>query len=220
MNIHIDDDLKDTLKLGVIEVDSVSVDAGSPHLWHRIHALCEKIKEEHHDKTWTDIPGVKETRELYRACGIDPTKTRPSSEALLRRTLQGKGLYKINNLVDICNWCSLEFQLPIGLYDVDKVKGSIICRFGKEGESFSGIRKDDVNVGGRICMADEEGAFGSPTSDSERTMITENTKRALMVLFGLKNTEDSVLLEYLGKAEERIQAFCQGSGFNKCLYSL
>lgn len=218
MNIHIDGELKDILKLGVIEVDSLRVEAGSPQLLHEIDALCGKIKEEHHDKAWTDIPGVKETRELYRTCGIDPTKTRPSSEALLRRTLQGKGLYKINNLVDVCNWCSLEFQLPIGLYDVDKVRGSIICRFGKERESFTGIRKDDVSVAGRICMADDEGAFGSPTSDSARTMITEKTERALMVLFTLKHTEDSVLIDYLEKTEERIRRFCRGSGFNKSLY--
>ena len=64
-------------------------------------------------------------------------------------------------------------------------------------------------------MADDEGAFGSPTSDSARTMITENTKRALMVLFSLKLTEDSVLMDYLEKAEKRIQTFCQGSAFNK-----
>ena len=215
MDILIDDELRDTLKLAVIEVESVSVGAGSPQLWKEIDALCDKIKEEHQDKAWTDIPGVKETRELYRKCGIDPTKTRPSSEALLRRTLQDKGLYKINNLVDICNWCSLEFQLPIGLYDSNNVRGSISCRFGREGESFSGIRKDDVNVGGRICMADDEGAFGSPTSDSARTMITENTKQAFMVLFALKHTEDSLLMDYLEKAERRIQTFCQGSNFNK-----
>jgi DNA/RNA-binding domain of Phe-tRNA-synthetase-like protein len=215
MDIHVDGILKDTLKLGVIDVGSVTVEAGSSQLWQEIDVLCEKMKEEHHEKAWTDIPGVKETRELYRKCGIDPTKTRPSSEALLRRTLQGKGLYKINNLVDICNWSSLEFQLPIGLYDLGRVKGIITCRFGKEGESFSGIRKDDVNVGGRICMADDEGAFGSPTSDSARTMITEHTMRALMVLFALKQAEDSVLMEHLEKAEERIQRLCHGSGFNK-----
>lgn len=214
MDIHIDEGLKETLKLAVIGIESVRVEAGSLQLWNEIDTLCEKIKEEHHDKAWNEIPGVKETRELYQKCGIDPTKTRPSSEALLRRILQGKGLYRINNLVDICNWCSLEFQLPIGLYDADNVKGSICCRFGEEGESFSGIRKDDVNVEGRICMADDEGAFGSPTSDSARTMITENTKRAFMALFALKHTEDSMLMDYLERAERRIAAFCHGSSFH------
>lgn len=214
MGIHVDGELKDVLKLGSIITESVKVESGSVQLWQEIDGLCKKIKEEHHDKAWTDIPGVKETRELYRLCGIDPTKTRPSSEALLRRTIQGKGLYKINNLVDVCNWCSLDFQLPIGLYDLDEIRGDVICRFGKEGESFPGIRKDDVHVGGRICMADDKGAFGSPTSDSARTMIKEDTGRALMVLFALKQTEDSVLMEHLQKAAERIQRFCQGSSFS------
>ncbi|MEW5806203.1 MAG: phenylalanine--tRNA ligase beta subunit-related protein [Acidobacteriota bacterium] len=215
ISIFIDDQLKEILKLGLLEVESVAVEDGCPLPWREIDLFCKKIRQEHQNQAWTEIPGVKETRELYRLCGIDPTKTRPSSEALLRRILQGKGLYKVNNLVDVCNWCSLEFRLPIGLYDADKVKGKVICRLGKEGESFAGIRKDDVHVGGRICMADDEGAFGSPTSDSARTMITENTKRALMVLFALKKFEDSTLMSHLDEAKERIRRFCQGGGFSK-----
>ncbi len=220
MNISIDIELRDIVKLGVIEVDSVRVEEGSIELWREIDALCEKIGMEHQNKAWTEIPGVSETRELYRKCRIDPTKTRPSSEALLRRTLQRKGLYRINNLVDVCNWCSLEFQLPIGLYDLDRIEGNVICRFGTEGEFFPGIRKDDVHVGGRVCMADDGGAFGSPTSDSARTMIKKSTKRAAMILFALKQAADPLLITYLGTAEGRIHDFCKGSSFNKYLCSV
>lgn len=122
-------------------------------------------------------------RTMYKRVGIDPTKTRPSNEALLRRVRKGDTIPRINSLVDIVNWCSLEFQLPYGLYDLSKVVGPVTMRLGAEGESYPGIRKDDVNVGGRITMADSLRAFGNPTSDSARTMVTPAATEALVVIY-------------------------------------
>ena len=122
-------------------------------------------------------------RTMYKRVGIDPTKTRPSNEALLRRVRKGDAIPRINSLVDIVNWCSLEFQLPYGLYDLSKIAGPVTVRLGAEGESYAGIRKDDVNVGGRITVADTVGAFGNPTSDSARTMVTTATTEALVVVY-------------------------------------
>jgi DNA/RNA-binding domain of Phe-tRNA-synthetase-like protein len=120
---------------------------------------------------------------MYKRVGIDPTKTRPSNEALLRRVRRGDTIPRINSLVDIVNWCSLEFQLPYGLYDLAHIGGAVTMRLGAEGESYAGIRKDDVNVGGRITVADAAGAFGNPTSDSARTMVTTATTEALVVVY-------------------------------------
>jgi DNA/RNA-binding domain of Phe-tRNA-synthetase-like protein len=86
-------------------------------------------------------------------------------------------------MVDVCNWCSLEFQLPYGLYDAARIQGDVTLRLGAEGESYPGIRKDDVHVGGRITLADTAGPFGNPTSDSARTMVTPETTRALCIVF-------------------------------------
>ena len=122
-------------------------------------------------------------RTMYKRVGIDPTKTRPSNEALLRRVRKGDAMPRINSLVDIVNWCSLEFQLPYGLYDLSKINGPVTIRLGAEGESYPGIRKDDVNVSGRITVADATGAFGNPTSDSARTMVTTSTTDALVVVY-------------------------------------
>lgn len=122
-------------------------------------------------------------RTMYRRVGIDPTKMRPSNEALLRRVRKGDTIPRINSLVDIVNWCSLEFQLPYGLYDLPKISGAVTMRLGGQGESYAGIRKDEVNVGGRITMADATGAFGNPTSDSARTMVTTATTEALVVVY-------------------------------------
>ena len=122
-------------------------------------------------------------RTMYKRVGIDPTKTRPSNEALLRRVRKGDTIPRINSLVDIVNWCSLEFQLPYGLYDLSKVVGPVTMRRGVAGESYAGIRKDEVNVSDRITVVDTVGAFGNPTSDSARTMVTTATTEALVVVY-------------------------------------
>jgi DNA/RNA-binding domain of Phe-tRNA-synthetase-like protein len=122
-------------------------------------------------------------RTMYKRVGIDPTKTRPSNEALLRRVRKGQPLPRINSLVDVINWCSFEFQLPYGLYDSAQIKGDVTMRLGKDGEEYAGIRKDTVHVGGRITLADDEGPFGNPTSDSARTMVTTATRDALVVVY-------------------------------------
>jgi len=122
-------------------------------------------------------------RTMYKRVGIDPTKTRPSSEALLRRVRKGDELPRINSLVDVINWCSLESQLSFGLYDLDRIQGAVTLRLGRAGEQYEGIRKAMVHVAERLTLADELGPFGNPTSDSARTMVTTATVRALVVIF-------------------------------------
>ncbi len=146
-------------------------------------------------------------RTMYKRVGIDPTKTRPSSEALLRRVRKGDPLPRINSMVDVCNWCSFEFQLPYGLYDAAHIEGDVMLRIGVEGESYPGIRKDDVHVGGRITLADAAGPFGNPTSDSARTMVTPATTRALVVVFAPRDLETKRLAQVLDVTSQRMQQF-------------
>ena len=129
-------------------------------------------------------------RALYRRFGIDPTKTRPSSEALLRRLKKGEPLPRVNSLVDLANAMSVQLQVPVGLYDLDKVTGELTVRLGAEGEGYTGIGKEHVNVAGRLCVADDLGPCGNPTSDSARTMITTATERAAWIYFLPVSDED------------------------------
>ena len=144
---------------------------------------------------------------MYKRIGLDPTKTRPSSEALLRRVRKGDTLPRINSLVDVCNWCSVEFQLPYGLYDAAHVEGDITLRLGAEGESYPGIRKDDVHVAGRMTLADARGPFGNPTSDSARTMVTTATAQAVVVVFAPGETAPDKLVWVLDQTVARMADF-------------
>ena len=161
-------------------------------------------------------PPVETTavRTMYKRVGIDPTKTRPSSEALLRRVRKGDTLPRINSMVDVCNWCSFEFQLPYGLYDAAQIQGDVTLRIGREGESYPGIRKDDVHVGGRIALVDACGPFGNPTSDSARTMVTTATTRALLVVFAPREVDVARLARVMDTTSERMQQFtgCRETG--------
>jgi DNA/RNA-binding domain of Phe-tRNA-synthetase-like protein len=153
-------------------------------------------------------------RTMYKRIGIDPTKTRPSSEALLRRVKKGDTLPRINAMVDVCNWCSFEFQLPYGLYDASHIRGEVMLRIGREGESYPGIRKDDVHVSGRIALVDEAGPFGNPTSDSARTMVTTATTSALLVVFAPRDVDTARLTRVMDVTSERMQQYtgCRETG--------
>jgi DNA/RNA-binding domain of Phe-tRNA-synthetase-like protein len=150
-------------------------------------------------------------RTMYKRIGLDPTKRRPSSEALLRRVRKGEPLPRINSMVDVCNWCSLEFQLPYGLYDAARIDGDVVLRLGREGESYAGIRKDDVHVGGRMTLADGTGPFGNPTSDSARTMVTTATTRALVVVFAPHELDPVHLARVLEVTAARMHEFTGGT---------
>ena len=148
-------------------------------------------------------------RSMYKRVGLDPTRYRPSSEALLRRVRRGDALPRVNSLVDVINWCSVESQLPFGLYDASRITGPVVLRLGKDGESYPGIRKDDVHVGGRLVLADDLGAFGNPSSDSDRTKVTEATTQALVVIFAPAGVRSSVGDNALALTLDRVNTFCR-----------
>jgi DNA/RNA-binding domain of Phe-tRNA-synthetase-like protein len=155
---------------------------------------------------------IAAVRTMYKRLGIDPTKTRPSSEALLRRIRKGDPLPRINSLVDIINWTSLESQLSFGLYDAAHIHGRVTLRRGREGEAYAGIRKDTVHVGGRLVLADETGPFGNPTSDSARTMVTPATTSAIVVIYSPSGAADAVADRARVLTEQRIDEFCRTVG--------
>lgn len=158
-----------------------------------LEAVQERMQALWSGRSPAEIPVLQPARQLYRAAGMDPTRMRPSSEALLRRVLQGKGLYRLDPIVDTGNLFSLAESLPLGLYDLDHIEGDVSVRLGREGESFAGIRKGPINVGGRLCLADDLGPFGSPSSDSDRCRIRDETARVLFLIYAPADYEGDLL---------------------------
>ncbi|HKC19532.1 MAG TPA: phenylalanine--tRNA ligase beta subunit-related protein [Candidatus Dormibacteraeota bacterium] len=151
------------------------------------------------------LPPLDRARELYRRFGTDPTRMRPSSEALLRRLKRDEPLPRINSLVDVANALSVQLQVPVGLYDLGKVVGDeLVIRLGREGETYEGIGKESVNVAGRICVSDATGPCGNPSSDSARTMITTATESAAWIYFLPVRDED------IDRTAELIAVFGRG----------
>jgi DNA/RNA-binding domain of Phe-tRNA-synthetase-like protein len=150
-----------------------------------------------------ESPRIVATRAGYKALGKDPARYRGSAEALLRRILSGKGFPQINNVVDIINLISVESRFPIGLYDLAHVQGDIVFRAGRAGETYKGIGKYDLNLEGLPVFSDQAGPHGSPTSDSERTMVTSATRQVAAILISFGGAEG------LQAAAERMSALLQ-----------
>ena len=196
------EDLQGIVRLGLVGAGPVAVGPAGDLLQAEIEAARAALVQRHAGQSPSDIDGLDPARRLYRAFGIDPTRTRPSSEALLRRALQGKPLPRILNAVDLCNLCALRFLLPIGLYDAALVRGDVTLRRGLPGEMYQGVRKDEVHLEGRPVLADQQGPFGNPTADSLRTAVTTKTRALWMVIFGPITLPPAQMETYVGRSCE------------------
>ena len=197
------------LVLGCISA-SVSVEKHSEALWREIDQHLAYLVSTIKPEQTNSIPQIAAMRQAYKALGKDPSRYRGSAEALLRRVLSGKGLYQINSVVDINNLVSLESLHPAGAYDLDKITPPIELRVGAAGESYKGIGKDLINIESLPIFADAEGPFGSPTSDSERAMVSLETKKILMVVFSFTGPEG--LERWTRRAGELLQQYSGGEG--------
>jgi len=172
-----------SIVLGCIECNVV-VQTQNETLWKTIDETCLDIESSLKVEEICEIPSISSTRKAYRALGKDPARYRPSAEALMRRIVKGYGLYRVNNVVDIVNLVSLETGFSIGGYDLTKIQSPINLSIGTEHDVYEGIGRGVLNIEGLPVLRDQLGAFGSPTSDSIRTSVGNDTLQFLMVIFG------------------------------------
>lgn len=163
-------------------------------LWKEISTLGEHYKQTLTTESLKQMSGIAATRRVYKACGKDPSRYRPASEALIRRILQGKELYQIDTLVDLINLASIRFGYSIGGFDADKFVGdTLTLGVGRKDEPYEGIGRGVINIEGLPVYRDEEGGVGTPTSDHERTKITLATTHMLVLINGYDGNEEQVL---------------------------
>ena len=159
---------------------------------------------------WTSNNRSSTAPQSRRTSRAAATKRRPSSEALLNRALKGKSLPRINSLVDTGNWCSLDFLLPLGLYDAGRVQGGVTLRRGREGEGYRAIGDRDINLAGRYLLADDEGSFGSPLTDSLRTAVTVATTEAVVLIYATLAYPPPTLAAHAQAMAGRVTTCCGG----------
>ncbi len=185
MNISIEDTVRRAapgLKVVALEADVTNPET-SPELWRLIERAAADIAAVTDMGDINKRPGIRATREAYKALGKEPNRYRPSAEALCRRVVKGLGLYRIDTLVDLINLVSLQSGYSIGGFDLDKIEGdSLSLGVGREGEPFEAIGRGQLNIACMPVYRDEVGGVGTPTSDNERTKLSDDTRRLLMCI--------------------------------------
>lgn len=195
------------LALGCVSAN-VIVARHNEELWRDINGHLAHLTSTIKPDQINAIPQVAAMRSAYKTVGKDPSRYRGSAEALLRRVLSGKGLYQINNIVDINNLVSLESFNPLGSYDLERVSGAIELRVGVPGGTYKGIGKDEINIENLPVLADAQGPFGSPTGDSERAMVRLETRKILMVVFSFTGREG--LERWVARASDLLGKYGKG----------
>ncbi len=192
-------ELAPSLSLGILTA-TIKNSPYNEQLWDEIKTTEEKILNKYELSQMNQISEIAAVRATYKKAGKDPSRYRGSSEALIRRILNNKGLYQVNTIVDINNLVSLETKCPVGSYDLEKLTFPFVFRIGEEGEVYKGIGKEEINLQGLPILCDQRGPFGSPTSDSEGSMITLDTKQIMMVIISFAGeTNLNAALNYAKK---------------------
>ena len=157
----------------------------SEELWQEIGRFTDEYRERFTVDSIKEMPSIQATRTAYKRCGKDPSRYRPSGEALCRRLLRGLELYKVDTVVDLINLVSIRFGYSIGGFDADKIVGSSLeLGIGKAGEPYEGIGRGTLNIEGMPVYRDTEGGIGTPTSDHERTKLGLETTHLLTIING------------------------------------
>jgi len=175
-----------TLAIITCEVVNTSTSEG---LWSEIETEVLKVSSTFTLQEINKRPQIEATRKAYKVLGKDPNRYRPSAEALCRRIVRSIPIYKVSSLVDIINLVSIRSGFSIGGFDSDKIQGDIELRVGTNQDVFEAIGRGLLNVEGLPLYRDKVGGIGTPTSDNERTKISEDTTNLLMILNGYSGKE-------------------------------
>lgn len=197
------------ISIGIVEC-MVSNSRPSAELWHLIDDEVEAFKKEHTIPDLSKRTAIKATRTAYKLCGKDPSRYRPSSEALCRRILKGADLYRINTVVDLINLISITSGYSIGGFDADKIVGDqLTLGIGREDEPFEGIGRGMLNIDGLPVYRDQIGGVGTPTSDNERTKLDEGSSHLLMIVNAYSGPEG--LSGFLSHSVSLLKQFAQAN---------
>lgn len=192
MKINIDLELKNKLPEFSVIAYTMAVDND---ITEDVDNLILMVKEKYTNfvplTEVVTIPKIKVSRDGYKKLGKDPSHTRLACEALLRRVIKGDDLYRLGDIIDLGNILSIETMRSVCVVDLDKIEGDVTIRIGTKDDIYFGINRGQINVDKIPLYTDKIGPFGNPTSDTDRTKVTNNTKNILIMIICF-NQEDMV----------------------------
>jgi len=196
--------------LGIISA-MVSIEVSSPELLSLIRSTSDSIASGYQLHEVNKIGNIAHTRNAYKSLGNDPNRYRPSADALIRRIVRGMGIYRINNVVDVLNLTSIRDGFSISGFNSRTIRGNISLGIGETGEPYWGIGRGELNITNLPVLRDEGGAFGSPTSDSERSMINPETTEILFVFYDFGS--DPSLEGSLNDCLDLLKKYCRAKDY-------
>ncbi|HSI66955.1 MAG TPA: phenylalanine--tRNA ligase beta subunit-related protein [Planococcus sp. (in: firmicutes)] len=205
MNVSIDSKIKEILpdfKIGIIHYNNITVSDSPQMLKGRLQLFQEQLYFDMEDKELVDYPGLLEWKLVWKALGADSNRYRPSAEALFRRIRKQNYLTPIHSGVDMNSFLSLQYEIPLGLYDTDQIKGDVEIAIGTEGDQFEGLNNRTNTLTNILVSKDAQGPFGSPYVDSKRTAVTEGTTNALHIFYLRPSMERDSAQELLTSASK------------------
>ncbi|GGH84509.1 DNA/RNA-binding domain of Phe-tRNA-synthetase-like protein [Pullulanibacillus pueri] len=170
-------------KIGIITYHDIAVSDSPQFFKEQMHALEKELMLSFEEKSVGELEGVKEWRQLFKRLGTDPSRYRPSHEALLRRLYKGQSFPLIHSAADVNNYLSARYQIPLGIYDCDKLSAPLSIRLGGQDDDYDALNGREMKMAQKLVSADRAGAFGSPIVDSKRTMTTADTRNALHIVY-------------------------------------
>jgi len=195
-------------------IENVIVEKSNSELEEFKREILQEIQDAYDLENLKDRPILRAYRDFFWKLGVDPTKTRPAAEALIRRLLRGKPLPRINTLVDAYNLASIKTEIAIAAFDSDKIRGELTMRYAETGEEFLGIgMKTPLRLNGReIVISDEEKLLAVyPYRDAEDTKVTEATRNVLLLFCGVPGIPMQKLLEAKDVTLKFVTKFCGGT---------
>ncbi|MDN7247374.1 phenylalanine--tRNA ligase beta subunit-related protein [Planococcus shenhongbingii] len=187
-------------KIGFIHYNNITVSDSPQMLKGRLQLFQEQLYFDLEEKELTDFPGLLEWQLIWKALGADPSRYRPSAEALYRRIKKQNYLKPIHSAVDMNSFLSLQYEIPLGLYDADNIEGNVEIALGTSSDQFEGLNNRVNTLTNILVSKDKQGAFGSPYVDSKRTAVTEATRNALHIFYLRPSMEKDVALQLLTAA--------------------
>lgn len=220
VRFHVDEDVRrkfESIHIGVSVLRGVKCagSVGSDEMEREIRNTEAEIRSRYTLDTLKDVPLIRLQRDFFWRMGIDPTKVRPASEALIRRILAGKNLPRISPVVNAYNIASVRTLITFSAFDADRISYAdeivLNVRFARDGEEVTLIGNRKRRLKNELVLTDTSNILCVYVhGDVDSTKVREDTENILIVAYGVPGIDIRDLERGISVATEYVQRFAGG----------